>query len=1444
MGDKVAEYIALGERMGLKDDALQKFVEGLVEYQKTQEQKEREERAAEREDRAAERELRMQELKLRECEKEAQMRARMPKLAKFDESVDDIDAYIERFERYAKAQKLEATLWATSLSALLSGKALEAYYRLPAKEIDNYSALKTTLLRRYNMSEEGFRKKFFSTRPEKGETAQQFITRIESYLDKWMAMAGAKKSYEDLRRLVVTERFIEACPDEMAAYLREKKVDSLETLVAMADRFQEAYGVELPSGNKSSRKSVSGSEKKKDDRKCFKCGQEGHLAKSCPKAKTAKEAAAGESSGETRRCFLCGQVGHLARDCTQGIVSVARHETSEVQESCTVHPGEGMRKPLCVVSEERDQRGADCVFNGKSVIPLCSCVNVPMCEGRINGKVCTTMRDTGCSSLVVARRFVEEDQWTGNHKVCILVDGSRKRLPTARVHIDSPFFTGEAVAMVVPEPPFDVILGNLPGVREADNPSAGWKPQNSVEVAQVTTRAQKAADGQAIGQLRVPEPSLDSGDKASLIQEQKEDPTLQKCWARVGDMKETKTARVHFVVQGELLFRIHQSLVRDERVTRQLVVPKGRREAVMRMAHESIMAGHMGTRRTTDRVESHFYWPGLHQDVVRFCASCEVCQKTVPRGRVSRVPLQDMPIIDTPFSRVAVDIVGPISPMSDRKNRYILTIVDYATRYPEAIPLPSIESERVAEALLEVFSRVGFPREILSDMGANFTSALMKEVCRLISLRQLTTTPYHPMCNGLCERFNGTLKQMLKRLCAERPMDWDRYVPAVLFAYREVPQESLGFSPFELVYGRTVRGPIEILQQVWTEERASDEVQSTYGYVMELRERLEKTCKIAHEELRKAQKRSKKLYDRKARDRTFRAGDKVLLLLPTDTNKLLVQWKGPFEVESRVGRCDYRIMINGKARTFHANMLKQYVVRDGDQEAGVQVPDEAEDGTLTAACVPVIAVSEDDGLLLSPVCESGDNAGGTVTWGTTLTRDQVSQGEGVVGKWQHVFSNEPGLTDVCQHEIKVTSAEPIRLKPYPIPFSMKDVVSNEIDKMLRADIIEESDSPYSSPVVLVKKKDKSVRFCVDYRRLNDVTVFDCEPMPQIDEVLSRLEGDQYFTKLDLTKGYWQISVKQEDRQKTAFSVPGGHHFQFKRMPFGLVNSAATFNRMMRKVMGGMAHVDCFVDDVLIHTPDWEMHLQVLDEVLARLEKAGLTVKPAKCVIGADAIPFVGQDIGRGWKKPQDEKIRAITEVPVPKTKKEVRAFVGLVGFYRSYIRDFASIAKPLTDLTKKKHSVVKWSGECETAFRELKRLLSEGPVLKVVDLKRKFVLQTDASDVGVGAALLQEYDEGLFPVAFASKKLSSAERNYSVIERECLAIVWGIQKFYVYLYGVSFVVETDHQPLECLKRSTGGNGRILRWTLYLQNFSFTIRAIRGSENVVADYLSRVGSGSQ
>ena len=226
------------------------------------------------------------------------------------------------------------------------------------------------------------------------------------------------------------------------------------------------------------------------------------------------------------------------------------------------------------------------------------------------------------------------------------------------------------------------------------------------------------------------------------------------------------------------------------------------------------------------------------------------------------MPLGDIPLIDMPFRRIAIDLVGPISPSCEKRHRYILTLIDYATRYPEAVPLKNFETETVAEALLDLFSRLGIPKKILSNLGTQFVSKCMEEVSRLLSIERLTTTPYLSICNGLVERFDGTLKKMLRRLCNEQPRQWHRFVNPLLFAYREVSQEATGFSLFELLYERTVRGPVQTLKKLWTGETDGTEIKTSYQYALELQKRLDNTMKIAQEELLKSRKKNKTLYDR------------------------------------------------------------------------------------------------------------------------------------------------------------------------------------------------------------------------------------------------------------------------------------------------------------------------------------------------------------------------------------------------------------------------------------------------------------------------------------------------------------------------------------------------------------------------------------------------------
>ena len=423
--------------------------------------------------------------------------------------------------------------------------------------------------------------------------------------------------------------------------------------------------------------------------------------------------------------------------------------------------------------------------------------------------------------------------------------------------------------------------------------------------------------------------------------------------------------------------------------------------------------------------------------------------------------------------------------------------------------------------------------------------------------------------------------------------------------------------------------------------------------------------------------------------------------------------------------------------------------------------------------------------------------------------------------------------------IDLTSTVPVRSKPYPIPYHMQGTVDSEIESMLKMHVIKPCNSPYASPIVLVKKPEGKIRFCTDYRKLNRLTSFSTEPMVQADHIFCKLKDSKWVSKCDMSKGYWQIAVNESSQDKTCFVTPKGSYC-YLRMPFGLVNSVATFTRMMRLLLKGLDKSKHYIDDVLTHSLGWNEHLCELRKLFERVRSAGLTMKPSKCKLGFTSVDYLGHIVGEGEISPNPEKLFNIQQAPIPQTKKQVRSFLGLAGFYSKFIPNYSTVAAPLTDLTKRGcPNKIVWGDAQERSFVILKKVLSSNPVLRLPDLSREFILQTDASEVGLGACLLQDFDGQKFPVAYASKKLTKSELNYFVIEKECLALVWAIRKFHVYLYGKDFILETDHQPLVYLRHSKMENGRLVRWALALQPYQCKIRAIKGSQNVCADYLSRL-----
>ena len=1460
MSTPLKELIAQGKEIGLEGEELRQFIQEQQAYEREERLKRRQEAAddwaAQEQKRRFEAEeaekkrlhdaeqerLRLaQELEMRRLEQRteqshvhqdrgvARVRAKTPKLPVFVDGKDDIDAYLERFERYATNLEWEEDAWAINLSALLTGKALEVYSRLSAIEANYYDTVKKALLKRYQLTEDGFRRKFREAEPEVGESPGQFITRLHNYLLRWMKMAGAPETYEGLKQLMVMDQFLQRCPKELAVHLREKHLSEPDHVAATAETFLEAHGMTLASKAGTRRKEKQAhqdhSMDKKDDKECYNCGRKGHIKSECMQ----------RGGGNETRCTNCGLYGHDTQKCKKPRVSRSIKSRSEVSAHCAVEASNAGPIPLetevHMTAEEEEYMILNWTSNDERVDKILKVV-----QGRVGNKVVSVLRDSGCSTVCVNKALVKPDQLTGQTKVCRFLAKSKVEAPEALIDIDTPFLKQKGVrALCLDSPVYDLVIGDVEGARCKCDPDPTWRLEEVVGVT--TTRAQANHSRRANNPLKVHTSSGDIDVTPEVLKKlQDEDETLDR--AKQSAAIEKKDARSRYQIIRGIMYRLYQPCSDGSQEVRQVVVPAKLRNQVMSLAHESLLGGHLGVKKTMDKVTTSFYWPGIHGDISRFCRSCDVCQKTIDKGKVTRVPLERMPLIDEPFKRVAVDIIGKIQPASESGNRYILTLVDVATRYPEAVPLKNISTEAVAEALVSMYSRLGIPQEVLSDQGTQFLSEVMREVNRLLAIKQLVTTPYHPMANGMCEKFNGTLKKIVKRLCEQNPRDWDRYLDAALFAYREAPHESTGFSPFELLYGRSVRGPMQILQELWTKEIKNVEVKSSYQYVIDLREKIEESVKIAHEALAQAQSRYKRYYDKKARVRKMRPGDKVLVLRPTETNKLLMQWKGPYSIEDVRGTNDYRVNINGKLRTYHANLLKQYHPRE---DSAPRRPN-----NNVAVCATVIEdkdgvtnINEDKEDLLELSYMKGTETFKDVKVDENLDTTQVQELTLLLEKHQHLFSEAPGETHLTEHQIPLTSDTPVRSRPYPIPYNSRESLKMQLQEMLETGIIAKSDTPYAAPVVIVKKKDGTERICINYRKLNKISIFDPEPTNKAEDIFAEINQAKYLSTIDLSKGYWQIPVAEEDVHKTGFVTTEGTYV-FKRMPFGMVNSAATFNRMMRKLLDGLEYVTHYIDDILVYTNTWAEHLEVLDQLFTRIRNANLHVRPSKCTLGAQSVDFLGHRVGLGQIELQEFNVRKIKEADRPKDKKQVRSFLGITGYYRNYIPNYSTIAAPLTDLTKKNApNTVVWGEPQELAFRSLKNHLTSYPVLRLPDMTKQFVLRTDASDVGIGAVLMQEHDGELFPVSYASRKLLSREKRYSVIERECLALVWAVQKFQLYLYGKSFVLQTDHEPLVYLDRTKFVNPRIMRWSLFLQAYPMSIQAIKGAMNVGADYMSRL-----
>ena len=463
---------------------------------------------------------------------------------------------------------------------------------------------------------------------------------------------------------------------------------------------------------------------------------------------------------------------------------------------------------------------------------------------------------------------------------------------------------------------------------------------------------------------------------------------------------------------------------------------------------------------------------------------------------------------------------------------------------------------------------------------------------------------------------------------------------------------------------------------------------------------------------------------------------------------------------------------------------------------------------------------------------------------TDLTQQQKGQVKKLIQSFSDIFSKRNGRTKMLRHQIKlIPDSKPYNSPPYRYAPAKRQVIEQNLAEMKEEGIIEPSKSPWASPVVLAPKKDGSIRFCVDYRKLNSVTTKDAYPIPRIDDTLDALQEAKFVSTLDLRSGYWQVEMDKESKEKTAFITHKGL-YEFNVMPYGLTNAPATFQRLMDIVLAGLKWQSClvYIDDIVIYSPTFEQHLTDLKNVFQALREANLTLKASKCYFCRKEMKYLGHIITQNGIRPDPTLTKAVLDFPQPKTIKDVQSFLGLSGYYRRFIKNYAKIAEPLIKQLrqlKEKNYYLNWTPECSVAFETLKKKLTNAPIMSTPNFNELFILELDACEYGLGAVLAQEYNKRKFVIAYASRTLSPAERNYSATEREALAIVWATQHFRPYLEGTKVVIRSDCKALQWLKNAKDISGRLARWAMKLSAFQIeNIQYRPGTANANADSLSR------
>ncbi|GFX47839.1 retrovirus-related Pol polyprotein from transposon 412 [Trichonephila clavipes] len=1007
---------------------------------------------------------------------------------KFDEKHDEISLYLINFERKAELTQVPKQDWVAYLLAVLPAELSNMLARKPTERANNYDFVKYLILKRYRLNSEKFKQCFYRHQKSAEKSWRNYAHELNSYFSEWIAELQVK-TFEQLKDLLITEQLKYHVPAEVREHFLDDWI-KLKTPYELAEKLDEYESIKQSFRRETPEKNsykfqggvnYSGTRPKetpKDFKSKFQIKEEPVHEKNH------------EKDFEKRkqlRCYECGSYSHLRPQCDK---LKKNYET--------------------VASNETIRNGTDVLAPYTSL-------------GTVNGIEMPILRDTGATLDLICKKYVKPSMFI-NETVWIRtpLEETAVCLPMAEVELDCVFGHVITKAAVLRDSldQGKYLLGNKTAALFEE-----VKKNKEIQVYMVNaveTRSQKKLTEESKQDLKMSEETIpESNEKNKESPDELDDilPLIQpeisesnliklshKDFAKeqmnsaelktlFEEAKSGSSKKNHYIVENNLLF--FQKEDKDGTKRKCLVVPEKYRKNLMTIGHEAA-AAHLGVTKTKDAIFKTFYWPKCFSDVEDFVKTCDKCQRVSKPQDKKKAPLKIVPVITEIFTNINIDASGPL-PMTPSGNKYIITALCMSSRYPDALPVGKLCSTTVVNALLQIFSRMGFPRELQTDQGTSFMSALTTE---------------------FLERF-GVKKRILRVLCLEAIPDWEKILPQALFALRTVIHDSTGFSSAELVSGKNLRTPVMLLCEKLTEGEHVES--SVVDYVFELINRMKRCQELAILHMEDAKQKQKLWYDRRTVKRQFQLGELVLVTAPSRPNKLSVQWVGPGEIVQHFSETNYVVKFpeKDKIHVYHVNMLKPYHQREEN---------------INLLCINPLKHDEEEDI--SSLELENERSGWSkiisdVQLNSKLSQIQRGQFKELLYEYSNLFSNIPGCTYLAEHDIELESERAIVAKPYRMSPRQIEILKSEVNKMLELKKIEPGESDFTSPLILVEAQGKEARPCIDYRRLNKVTWTQFFPLPNIEELLEKVSAAKYTGVQKLrTRRFFQYNFVQKLSKST------------------------------------------------------------------------------------------------------------------------------------------------------------------------------------------------------------------------------------------------------------------------------------------------------------------------